>query len=208
MHDTSKENYFKLLISLFIEFFKVGIFTFGGGYAMIAMITHICVEKQKWINHDDMMNISVIAESTPGPMALNCATFVGYKKAGFPGSVIASIAMVIPSFLIICFIAFYCEHFLTIKWIANAFKGIKIAVGLIILDAGLTMIKEMQKKAFPIAVMLCNFLVMLFSYLFSWKLSSVTLLIISAFSAFIFFSIKKDKKIKAGDNAPSKKEGE
>jgi len=183
----------KILTSLFIEFFKVGLFTFGGGYAMIAMITHICVEKRKWISHDDMMNVAVIAESTPGPMALNCATFVGYRQAGFTGSLIATIAMVIPSFVIICFIAFFCEQFLEIQWISNAFKGIKIAVGILILDAGITMIKKMHKKAFPLSIMICSFLVMLLSYIFAWHLSSVMLLVISAFIALVFFGSKKKK---------------
>lgn len=160
---------------------------------MIAMITHICVEKRKWISHDDMMNVAVIAESTPGPMALNCATFVGYRQAGFIGSLIATIAMVIPSFVIICFIAFFCEQFLEIQWFANAFKGIKIAVGILILDAGITMIKKMHKKPFPLSIMSCSFSVMLLSYIFAWHLSSVMLLLISAFIALIFFTSKKKK---------------
>ena len=74
-----------LLLDLFLSFAKIGLFTFGGGYAMIALIESICVEKKGWITHDEMMNITVIAESTPGPIAINCATFVGYKQKGLPG---------------------------------------------------------------------------------------------------------------------------
>ena len=76
----------KLLLELFLIFAKIGMFTFGGGYAMISIIENICVEQKKWITHDEMMNLTIIAESTPGPIAINAATFVGYKQAGIPGS--------------------------------------------------------------------------------------------------------------------------
>ena len=90
-----------ILLDLFLSFAKVGLFTFGGGYAMIALIENTCVEKKQWITHDEMMNITVIAESTPGPIAINCATYVGYKQKGFAGALAATIGMVLPSFCII-----------------------------------------------------------------------------------------------------------
>ena len=86
-----------ILFSLFLTFAKIGLFTFGGGYAMISVFEDICVEKKKWISHEDMMNITVIAESTPGPISINCATFVGYKQAGIWGAVFASIGMIVPN---------------------------------------------------------------------------------------------------------------
>ena len=89
-----------ILLDLFLSFAKVGLFTFGGGYAMIALIENTCVEKKQWITHDEMMNITVIAESTPGPIAINCATYVGYKQKGFAGALAATIGMVLPSFCI------------------------------------------------------------------------------------------------------------
>ena len=102
MVKNSKEKAVKkknLLLDLFLTFAKIGVFTFGGGYAMISVIEDICVEKKKWITHDDMMNVTVVAESTPGPIAINCATFVGYQQAGFAGSVITTLGIVLPSFL-------------------------------------------------------------------------------------------------------------
>ena len=90
-----------LISELFLTFAEIGLFTFGGGYAMIPMIEHSCVEKKKWISHDDMMNITIIAESTPGPIAINCATFVGYKQKGLSGAIAATIGLVLPSFIII-----------------------------------------------------------------------------------------------------------
>ncbi len=85
-----------LLTDLFLTFAGIGLFTFGGGYAMIALIENICVEKKQWITHDEMMNITVIAESTPGPIAINCATYVGYKKKGFIGALIATVGWCSP----------------------------------------------------------------------------------------------------------------
>lgn len=110
----------KLLWNLFLTFSKIGLFTFGGGYAMISMIEDACVEKKKWITHDDMMNITVVAESTPGPIAINCATFVGYKQKGFAGAVTATVGMVLPSFVVILLIAKLLDNFLGITIIANA----------------------------------------------------------------------------------------
>ena len=117
-----------ILLDLFLSFAKVGLFTFGGGYAMIALIENTCVEKKQWITHDEMLNITVIAESTPGPIAINCATYVGYKQKGFAGALAATIGMVLPSFCIIFAISRFLDHFLEITWIAEAFQGIKIAV--------------------------------------------------------------------------------
>lgn len=86
---------------MFFTFMKIGAFTFGGGYAMISIIEDICVDKKQWISHDDMMNVTIIAESTPGPIAINCATFVGYQQAGLAGALSATLGVVLPSFFII-----------------------------------------------------------------------------------------------------------
>jgi chromate transporter len=115
------------LIELFLTFAKVGAFTFGGGYAMISLIEDICVEKKKWITHDEMMDITVIAESTPGPIAINCATYVGYKRKKLLGAIFATIGMVLPSFVIIFLISKYLDRFLEISWIdCMIFCGCKI----------------------------------------------------------------------------------
>lgn len=100
------------IFNLFLTFAKIGLFTFGGGYAMISVIENYCVGKKKWITHDEMMNITVIAESTPGPIAINCATFVGYRIAGFWGAVFSTLGVVIPSFIIIFSISVFLNNFL------------------------------------------------------------------------------------------------
>ena len=167
------------MIELFLTFAKIGLFTFGGGYAMISMIENACVENKKWISHDDMMNITVIAESTPGPIAINCATFVGYKQRGLIGAIVATMGIVFPSFAIIYLIAILMDDFLEITVIANAFKGIKLAVGILILDAAL---KMMQRKPIPIVIMVCAATLMMITNIFSLKLSisPIMLIIISA----------------------------
>ena len=133
-----------LLFDLFLSFFKIGLFTFGSGYAMIALIENACVEKKRWITHDEMMTITAIALSTPGPIAINCATYVGYKQKGFRGSVAATLGVILPSFCIIFAISLFLDRFLEITWIARAFQGIKIAVGILILDAALKMLKKTE----------------------------------------------------------------
>ncbi len=176
----SKGQGTQMLASLFLTFAKIGLFTFGGGYAMLSLIENICVEEKQWITHDEMMNVTVIAESTPGPIAINCATYVGYKQAGFWGSVLATVGMIIPSFVIIYAISMFLNRFLEITWVASAFKGIKIAVGLLIFDAGLTMLRKMQKKALPMVIVAGSFAVMLAINLFSLRFSTIALMLACA----------------------------
>ena len=179
-----------ILLDLFLTFARIGLFTFGGGYAMISLIEHSCVENKQWITHDEMLNVTVIAESTPGPIAINCATYVGYKQKGLTGAIAATIGMVLPSFCIIFLISMFLDNFLEIAWIAHAFMGIKIAVGILILDAAIRMIKKMQKKPLPIAIMICAFLIMLLIDAFAFQLSSITLMLIAAVVSLTLFLIK------------------
>lgn len=150
-----------MMLELFFVFAKIGLFTFGGGYAMISIIEDICVGKKKWITHEEMMNMTVVAESIPGPIAINCATYVGYKQKGFAGAIAATLGMILPSFLIIYLISMFLDNFMEIMWIAKGFKGIRIAVGILILDAAIKMIRKMKKKAFMVGIMICSTSVML-----------------------------------------------
>ena len=179
-----------LLLDLFLTFAKVGLFTFGGGYAMISLIERTCVAEKQWITHDEMMNVTVIAESTPGPIAINCATFVGYKQKGLTGAVAATVGMVLPSFCIIFLISRFLDNFLEIAWIAHAFLGIKLAVGILILDAALNMIGKMQKTALPRAIMGCAFLSMLLIDIFALRVSSILLMLAAALVSLAVFLMK------------------
>ena len=187
-----------ILLDLFLTFAKIGLFTFGGGYAMIAMIENNCVERKQWITHDEMMNVTVIAESTPGPIAINCATFTGYKKAGLIGALVATLGIVVPSFAVIYLISMFLNNFLELTIIANAFKGIKIAVGILILDVAVTMIKKMHKKKLPRTIMLCSCVVMLCINIFSWNFSSISLMLIAAAISLTIFVLNGAPDQKGG----------
>ena len=177
----------RILIDLFFTFAKMGLFTFGGGYAMISLIEHTCVDQKAWITHDDMMNVTVIAESTPGPIAINCATFVGYRQKGFVGALVATLGMTLPSFCVIYLISMFLDDFLDIVWIANAFEGIKIAVGLLILDAAFTMLKKTRKKRITDVIMMCSFGAMLSIDLFALHFSTIALLLVAGIVSLILF---------------------
>ena len=178
-----------ILLNLFLTFGRIGLFTFGGGYAMISVIEHICVEKKKWISSEDLLEMTVIAESTPGPIAINCATFTGYKIAGLPGATVATLGMVIPSFLIIYLISLFLENFLELTFVANAFRGIKIAVGLLILEAGLKMAKKARKTPLTRIIIAAGCVAMLVIHLLSWNISSISLMITAAIISLTVFVI-------------------
>ncbi len=180
-------------LSLLQTFMKVGLFTFGGGYAMIALIDSECVDKKEWITSDELMDVTAIAESTPGPIAINCATYVGYKQAGFWGSLIATFGIVFPSFMIMYIVSMFLDHFLEISIIASAFKGIKVAVGILILSAGIKMLQKMirqmkkQGKKLPLVFMVCGFLVMLIIDIFTLDFSTFYLILIAGALGFLLF---------------------
>lgn len=187
-----------LLLDLFLTFAKIGVFTFGGGYAMISMIGNSCVERKQWITHDEMMNVTVIAESTPGPIAINAATYVGYRQAGILGAVIATLGIVLPSFLIIFALSSLLDHYLEITIIASAFKGIRIAVGILILDAAITMIRKMHKKTLPRVIMLCSAGAMMLINIFAWHFSSISLMLIAAAVSLALFCLQGAPAQKGG----------
>lgn len=139
---------FKNALQLFWTFFKIGLFTFGGGYAMIAVIQREIVERKKWIVQEDFLDIIAIAESTPGPLAINSATYVGYKKCGVLGSAFATFGVVLPSFIIIFAISFFFDAFLSLQYVRYAFRGIQVCVAFLILNAGIKMLKHLKLSVF------------------------------------------------------------
>ncbi len=183
----------KLLVELFLTFARIGAFTFGGGYAMISLIEDICVTKKNWISHEEMMELTIIAESTPGPIAINAATYVGYKQGGFWGSVFSTVGMVIPSFVIIYLISTALDNFLEITWIASAFKGIKIGVGILIFQVALTMVKKMKSAPLPRIIACTACAVMLMVNFLSLRFSSITLLVLSGSVSLGLFVIQGRK---------------
>ncbi len=143
----------KKLLSIFLTFFKIGAFTFGGGYAMIPLIQREAVEKNHWISDDDILEIVAIAESTPGPIAINAATFVGYRTAGVLGSACATLGVVLPSFVIILTISGILREFQDNVYVQYAFRGIRAGVLALIVKAMWGMYKKCPKGAVSYIVM-------------------------------------------------------
>lgn len=166
-----KENKGRLIINLFLTMLKIGAFTFGGGYAMISLLQNEFVEKKKWMEKEEFLDMVAIAESTPGPIAINSATYIGYKVAGFWGSAFATLGVCIPSFVIIYVISLFLDAFLTFKLVACAFRGIQACVVYLILSAGIKMFKGVKKTPFNLTiitvVLLCSTLFSIFSVKFS-----------------------------------------
>ncbi len=153
----------KRCLTLLLTFLRIGAFTFGGGYAMIPLIQRETVEKHKWISDDDILEIIAIAESTPGPIAINSATFVGYKVAGFWGSFCATLGVVLPSYIIISIISLLLQQFSDIQAVQYAFFGIRAGVLALILKSLWTMFKKINKAVIPYVIMAISFILAAFT---------------------------------------------
>ena len=183
----------KKLIELFLTMLKIGTFTFGGGYSMIAFLESELVEKKKWIQKDDFLNMIAIAESTPGPIAINSATYIGYKMNGIIGSILCTLGVVLPAFIIMFIISLYFDQFLNLKYISYAFKGIQIGVIYLIFRAGIKFLKNIDKNLFNISIIsLVMFFMILFSLL-SINFSSIYFILICGFIGMILLNKKEVK---------------
>lgn len=168
----------RLLLTLFVTLFKIGLFTFGGGYAMIALLEDEFIEKKKWIDREEFLDMAAIAESTPGPIAINAATYIGYKTAGIAGALVSTVAVCIPSFSIIYIISLFFDAFLEFRLVANAFRGIQVCVLYLILSAGLRLFKGMRKNVFNVISAVTVGTVMICFSLFAVRFSTVFYIII------------------------------
>ena len=169
----------KNLGTLFFTFFKIGLFTFGGGYAMIALLEEEFIQRRKWLDKDEFLDMTAIAESTPGPVAINSATYLGYKLAKIPGAATATVAVCLPSFLIIYAISLFFKQFTQLTVIASAFKGIQVCVIYLIFSAGVRMLKSLDKSLFAIGVFAAVMLVMVGLSLAGVSVSSILLILLS-----------------------------
>ncbi len=184
------EKQYKNILPLFLTFLKIGAFTFGGGYAMIPLIQKEVVEKRKWISNQDILDIIAIAESTPGPIAINAATFIGYKRAHFLGALCTTIGVVLPSFVIIVTISFVLKQFESIKIIQYAFNGIRVGVLALIIQALISMYKQCPKNLFSYIVMVVVFISVAFLNL------NIIIAIIGCAIFGIITSVINDRRIK------------
>lgn len=177
-HNTPAQEV-KSLETLFFTFFKIGLFTFGGGYAMIALLEEEFIQRRKWLDKDEFLDMTAIAESTPGPVAINSATYLGYKLAKVPGAATATVAVCLPSFLIIYAISLFFEQFTQLTVIANAFKGIQVCVIYLIFSAGVRMLKALDKSPFATGVFAAVMLVIVGLSLAGVSVSSILLILLS-----------------------------
>lgn len=185
----------KAILDLFLTFFKLGLFTFGGGYAMIPQLKENVIEKKKWLQEDEFVNMLAISESTPGPIAINMATFVGHKVKGFPGALFATLGVVLPSLIIIFTISLFFEQFVSNKYVSYAFVGIKCAVAFLIFKTGIEMFLKMKKKAINIVLFLLVFIAVILLDIFAINFSSIIFILFGGAIGIICFSITNKKSI-------------
>ena len=178
----------KKYFSLFLTMFKIGLFTFGGGYAMIALLENEFVEKKKYVDKEEFLDMVAIAESTPGPIAINAANYLGYKHLGFFGSLFATVGVVIPSFIIIFTISLFFDAFLSFTLVEYAFRGIQVCVIYLIFSAGLKMLKSMKKTVLSVAIVSTVALCMVIFSAFAVKFSSIFyILVCGCIGLFVYF---------------------
>lgn len=157
---------------------KVGLFTFGGGYAMLAFLENAFVTKHKMISTDEFLSITAIAESTPGPISINIATYVGYKQAGLLGALIATLGLCLPSFVIVYVISLFFDNFLSITLVAHAFRGIQVCVVYLILSAGIKLLKQMKRTVFNLALFGTSVTLMVLFSLLAVNLSTIVYILV------------------------------
>ena len=184
----------RMLTELFFTFAKIGLFTFGGGYAMIAQMKETVVEQKKWLSDEELMEVITVAESTPGPIAINLATFVGYKRKRVTGSVVATLGVVVPSVMILFLISLFLDAFMENKYVGYAFTGIKCAVAFLILRAGVEMLRKLEKRAVPRITFVATFCLMILFDIFSVSFSSVWLILMGGIFGVLFYGVFTSKR--------------
>lgn len=179
----------KKITQLLFLMLKIGLFTFGGGYAMIALLENEFVSKRKWIDKEEFLDMTAIAESTPGPIAINCATYLGFKYSGIIGAITATIGVCIPSFAIIYLISLFLDAFLSIKLIESAFKGVQVCIIFLIGRAGIKMLKSIKKTPFNVLILLTVFTSMLVCFFLSSSPSTIVYIFVSGLLSVVIYFI-------------------
>lgn len=201
MKKENRKSKFGILLELLLVSLKTGLFSFGGGYAMIALLRNEFVEKRNWIEKDEFTDMIAIAESTPGPIAINCSTYAGYKRCGVSGSIVATLGVTLPSFIVIYIVSLFFDAFLSFKYVALAFKGIRVCVTFLILSAGLKMLIASPKTAFNLIVFTLTAAAVVTLSLLGINFSSVFLILFSALVGLLCYLIKSFKTDKDGQKS-------
>ena len=176
---------------LFWTFFKIGAFTFGGGYAMVALLQNEFVEEKKWVTKEEFLDMVAIAESTPGPVAVNSAT---YKIEGAAGAAASTVAVCLPSFAVIYLISLFFDQFLRLSVVASAFHGIQVCVIYLILSAGLKMLKQLERSAFNIVILTTVAAAMVGCSIAAVSFSSIFYILFSGAAGLLVYAVQQLRK--------------
>ena len=177
------------MLELLITFFGLGLFTFGGGYAMIPLLKDVVINKKHWMTDDEVLEMIAIAESTPGPIAINMATYIGYKQKGVLGSIFATLGVVLPSLTIIFIISLFFNAFMSNTFIQYAFTGIKCGVAILITMTGIDMLIKCKKNIINIVLFLLSFIAMIVIDIFAVNLSAILLIIVGGITGIVAYTI-------------------
>ena len=176
--------------ALFATFFKIGAFTFGGGYAMVALLEHEFVEEKQWVTREEFLDMVAIAESTPGPMAVNSATYIGYKLEGVPGAAASTLAVCLPSFAVIYAISLFFDQFLQLSVVSSAFRGIQVCVVYLVPK----MLKNLKKDAFSRVVLAAVLLAMVSCSVLAVSFSSIFYILLSGAAGLAVYGVQQLRK--------------
>lgn len=182
------------LVKLFLTFVKLGLFSFGGGATMLTLIKDEVVDKNNWISEDELMEMTAISESTPGPIAINLATYLGYKKRGWLGSVMATLGVVVPTFLIMFVISMFLSRFMEIKAVQYAFMGIKCGVVFLILRTAIKLIQGLKGDKIAIGIFVVVAIAMTVITLLSVDFSAIYFILLGALTGIIAYALIKSRK--------------
>lgn len=198
----TKKEKAKQCLKLFLIMLKIGLFTFGGGYAMIALLEREFVSGRKWVDKDEFLDLIAIAESTPGPMAINSATYVGYKVAGLFGALTGTVAVCIPPFIIKYAISLFFDQFMALEYVGYAFRGVQVCVVYLIASAGIKMLRGMKKTPMNIVLVSATILCMVLFSVFAVNFSSIYYIVIGGcvgLFIYLIMKIRNSKKNKEGE---------
>ena len=189
-----EKNPFKNLLNLFLTFFKFGIFAIGGGPTMLTLLQEELVEKKKWISNDELMEMTAIAESTPGPIAINLATYLGYKRGGFLGALFSTLGVVITPFTLMFVISLFLEKFLSFEAVKYAFMGVKVGVVFLLLKVSFTLVKSLKKDWFGILLLTTVTIAMVVITILAVNFSAIYFILLGAVLGLLVYGIIPKKR--------------
>lgn len=190
----NEKKTFKTQLELFLSFFKLGLFAIGGGPVILTLVQGEFVDKKHWLTNDELMEMTAISESTPGPIAVNLATYLGYKRGGFLGALLATLGIIITPFILMFCISLFLENILSYQAIKYAFMGIKVGVVFLLFRAAFTLIRKLKKDWLGLTLLIFVTLAMILITIFAINFSAIYFILIGAFLGILVYGIIPKKK--------------